>query len=116
MTVQHVADRMEAVRGELNRHNYLYYVLDQPEISDAQYDALMRELRQLEEQHPELVAPDSPTQRIGAEPSEGFAEVRHPRPMLSLANAFDEDEFMAWHRRAAGLLERTDFDMVCELK
>lgn len=108
--------RIETLRREIDRHNYLYYVLNRPEIGDGQYDALMRELRDLEEQHPELVTPDSPTQRIGAEPAQGFAEVQHPVPMLSLSNAFDDAEFMAWHNRVAGLLERDQFDMVCELK
>ncbi len=104
------------MRVELNRHNHLYYVLSQPEISDAQYDELMRELRGLEERYPELVAPDSPSQRVGAEPAEGFAQARHPVPLLSLGNAFDDDEFMAWHRRTSDLLESASFDMVCELK
>ena len=85
--------------------NHLYYVLDQPAISDAQYDGLLRQLRCLEEQYPELVTPESPTQRVGAEPAKGFAEVRHPVPMHSLSNAFDGDELMAWHARAANLLE-----------
>ncbi|MCH7786449.1 MAG: NAD-dependent DNA ligase LigA, partial [Chloroflexi bacterium] len=116
MVATEIAERLNQLRDELNRHNYLYHALDQPEISDAQYDALMKELRQLEEEHPSLVTPDSPTQRVGAEPAKGFAEVRHPLPMLSLANAFDDEEFMAWHNRVANLLERTDFDMVCELK
>ncbi len=116
MVPQDVAERARWLRNEINRHNYLYFVLDQPEISDAQYDALMRELRQLEAQYPELVTPDSPTQRVGGEPAREFAQVQHPRPMLSLANAFDDDEFMAWYRRAANLLERSDFEMVCELK
>ncbi len=111
-----VAERARWLRNEINRHNYLYFVLDQPEISDAQYDALMRELRQLEAQYPELVTPDSPTQRVGGEPAREFAQVQHPRPMLSLANAFNDEDFMAWYRRAASLLERSDFDMVCELK
>ena len=111
-----IAKRVKAVRDELNRHNHLYHVLDQPEVSDAQYDALMRELYQLEEQHPELITHDSPTQRVGGEPAQGFSEVRHPVPMLSLTNAFNDEEFQAWHRRVAKLLERDDFDMVCELK
>ena len=81
------------------------FVLDQPDISDADYDALMVELRSLEEQRPELVTLDSPTQRVGAPPADGFAEVVHPRPMLSLANAFNHDELAAWHRRATNLLD-----------
>ena len=104
------------LREQLNHHNYRYYVLDSPEISDAQYDELMRELRAIEAEHPELVTPDSPTQRVGAAPAEGFTQVAHPRPMFSLGNAFDDDEFMAWHQRVSDLLEGETFDMVCELK
>ena len=110
------AEQVKKLRDELNRHNHLYHVLDQPEISDARYDGMFRELRQLEEAQPELVTPDSPTQRVGAQPAEGFAEVRHPVPMLSLSNAFDDDELMSWYRRTADLLEDASFDMVCELK
>ena len=116
VTDKEATERIAALREELDRHNHLYYVLDQPAISDAQYDALLRQLRRLEEQHPELVTPESPTQRVGAEPAKGFAEVRHPVPMHSLSNAFDGDELMAWHARAANLLETSAFDMVCELK
>jgi len=116
MTDTDISERIKELRDELNRHNHLYYVLDQPEVSDAQYDVLMNELRRLEEEHPELVTPDSPTQRVGAEPAQGFAEVRHPVPLLSLSNAFDDEELLAWHTRAANLLETGDFDMVCELK
>ena len=116
MADKKAAKRAKALREELNRHNHLYFVLDQPESSDAQYDALMRELRQIEEKHPALTTSDSPTQRVGAELAEGFAEVEHPRPMLSLRNAFDEEEFLNWHRQVSGLLELTSFDMVCELK
>ena len=108
--------RITDLRAEIDRHNYLYFALDQPQIGDARYDALMRELRQLEDEHPELVTPDSPTQRVGAEPAAGFPEVQHPVPMLSLANAFDNEGFQARYRRIANLLERDDFDMVCELK
>jgi len=111
-----ILERARGLRDELHRHNHLYFVLDQPQVSDAEYDDLMRELREIEEGHPDLVTPDSPTQRVGAEPARQFAEVRHPVPLLSLSNAFDEAEFMAWHSRAAGLLERDDFEMVCELK
>ena len=76
----------------------------------------MRELRRIESEHPELVTPDSPTQRVGAEPLEGFTQAEHPVPLLSLGNAFDDEEFMAWHARVADLLEEPQFDMVCELK
>ena len=109
-------ERLAELRGAINRHNHRYFVLDQPEVSDGQYDELMRELRAIEDEHPELVTPDSPTQRVGEPPAAGFAEVQHSRPMLSLANAFDDDEFLAWHRRVADLLEREEFEMVCELK
>ena len=109
-------ERLERLRIEINRHNHLYFVLDRPDISDAAYDALMAELRGIEEQRPDLVTMDSPTQRVGAPPAEGFAEVVHPRPMLSLANAFNDDELAAWHRRATNLLDGADFEMVCELK
>ena len=116
MTDTHAAERARQLREEINRHNRLYYVLDQPEISDAAYGMLMRELRALEEQYPELVTPNSPTHRVGAPPAEGFAEVQHPVPMLSLSNAFNEEELRAWHRRATALLDGAEFDMVCELK
>ena len=81
------AARVEVLRAELRRHEYLYYVMDAPTISDAEYDALMNELKHLEAEYPELVTPDSPTQRVGGKPAEGFVKVRHSRPMLSLDNA-----------------------------
>ena len=116
MADNNVVKRTTELRAKIDRHNNLYFALDQPEISDAQYDALMRELRQVEEERPELVTPESPTQRVGTQPAEGFSEVHHPIAMLSLANAFDEEEFLARYRRIANLLERDDFEMVCELK
>ena len=111
-----ITQQVEQLRGVLNHHNYRYYALDSPEVSDAQYDDLIRELRAIEAAHPELVTPDSPTQRVGAAPAEGFAQVEHPRPMFSLGNAFNDEEFMAWHKRVSDLLEGEAFDMVCELK
>jgi len=108
--------RIEELRAAINHHNYRYYVLDSPEISDAEYDELMRELKWLEAEHPELVTPDSPTQRIGAPPVEAFGVVEHPEPLLSLANAFSDEELAAWHRRASNLLEGRGFDFVCEPK
>ena len=108
--------RIAGLRKELNFHNYRYYALDDPEISDAEYDRLMRELRQLEEENPELVTADSPTQRVGAAPSEGFSQVQHTQPMLSLANAFNLEELEAWYRRTKNLLDDVEFDLVCELK
>ena len=110
------AQRAEELRRELNYHNHRYYTLDDPVISDGQYDLLLRELREIEAEHPELLTADSPTQRVGGEPSSAFAEVEHSRPMLSLGNAFDFAELAAWHRRISGLLDGDAFDMVCELK
>ena len=104
MTSDHLTRRVEALREQIRYHNYRYYVLDEPVISDAEYDALMRELRALEAAHPELVTPDSPTQRVGAPPGEQFAKVQHVVPMLSLANASDEAEVRAWYERVVRLL------------
>ena len=111
-----ILERLEDLRAQINHHNYRYHALDAPEISDAEFDALLRELRAIEERHPGLVTPDSPTQRVGAEPVAGFAEAVHHRPMLSLGNAFDEEQLMAWHRRAQDLVDGESFGMVCELK
>ncbi len=114
--INKVKQRIEELRGIINHHNYRYYVLDSPEISDAEYDELMKELRQLEAEHPELVTPDSPTQRIGAPPVEAFGVVEHPQPLLSLANAFSSEELAAWHKRVGNLLGGRQFDLVCEPK
>jgi DNA ligase (NAD+) len=108
--------RIAELKAEINRHNYLYYVLDSFEISDAEYDTLMRELQQLETQYPQFLTPDSPTQRVGAEPLEVFGVVEHPYPLLSLGNAFAKDELLAWHNRIARMLGRADFDFVGEHK
>lgn len=105
-----LAARAAELRAELNRHAYLYYVLDAPEIDDAEYDELMRELQELEAAHPELRTPDSPTQRVGGEPLERFAQVRHLEPMLSLANARNEEELFAWDARNRRLLEAAGLD------
>ena len=94
-----VRQRHARLRAELDRLSYEYYVLDAPTRSDAEYDRLFRELLELEAQHPELVTPDSPSQRVGAPPAAGFAPVRHAEPMLSLGNAFTEDEVLAFDRR-----------------
>ena len=110
------AERAAELRRELNYHNHRYYTLNDPVVGDGQYDALMRELRAIEAAHPELFTPDSPTQRVGGDPSSAFAEVEHSRTMLSLGNAFDFEELAAWHRRISGLLDGASFDMVCELK
>jgi DNA ligase (NAD+) len=111
-----VQQRVEELRRQINYHNYRYHVADDPEISDGEYDALMRELRGLEEEHPELQSPDSPTQRVGGAPSEKFAVVEHAVPMLSLANAFSEEELRAWHARATRLLGREVSGFVLEPK
>ena len=99
-----IQQRVDQLRKEINRHNYRYHALDAPEIADAQFDALMRQLRELEDKHPDLVTPESPTQRVGAPPAQGFAQVEHRLPMLSLANAFNPEELAAWYRRVSNLL------------
>jgi DNA ligase (NAD+) len=114
--VNKIKQRIAELRETINHHNYRYYVLDSPEISDAEYDELMRELKQLENEHPELVTPDSPTQRVGAPPVEAFGVVEHPQPLLSLTNAFSYEELAAWHKRVSKLLGGRQFDLVCEPK
>jgi DNA ligase (NAD+) len=113
---QDAARRIEALREQIRHHVHRYFVLDAPEISDEAYDALIQELRDLEAAHPGLVTPDSPTQRVGAPPSAAFRAVTHPYPMLSLANAFSEDDLRAWHKRVAGVLGDGRVAFVCELK
>ncbi len=108
--------RIAELRETINHHNHRYYVLDNPEISDAEYDELMKELRQLESERPELVTTDSPTQRVGAPPVEAFGVVEHREPLLSLANAFSYEELAAWHNRVSKLLGGRQFDLVCEPK
>ncbi len=105
-----IRKRAEDLRAQLEHHNYLYYVLDQPEISDAEYDRLFNELKQLEEQYPQLRTADSPTQRVGAEPLDSFRQVKHPLPMYSLANARNKSELEDWHRRLCKLLEEAGID------
>ncbi|MGD8794777.1 MAG: NAD-dependent DNA ligase LigA, partial [Anaerolineae bacterium] len=99
-----VADRIRELREQLRYYDYRYYVLDDPVISDDAYDALFRELRELEDEHPELITPDSPTQRVGGLVREEFVAVEHPRPMLSLSNAFNPEELRAWRERFQRLL------------
>src|SRR5258707_8813103 len=99
-TAWDIAKRVAALRAELDQHNYRYYALDQPAVSDAEYDRLFRELQDLETAHPELVTPDSPTQRVGAQPLAEFAQVTHRTPMLSLNNAFSDEEITAFDKRA----------------
>src|SRR5205807_5036380 len=115
------AKRAAELRRALEYHNYRYYALDDPEIGDDRYDALLDELRSIEEQHPELITPDSPTQRVGSEPVSELEKVRHPQQMLSLANARSADELKAWIQRMRNFLAREgitdpDFQYVVEPK
>src|ERR1051325_10559232 len=110
------AREIESLREELRRHEHLYYVLDRPEITDAEYDTLMRRLQELERKHPALITPDSPTQRVGGKPREGFVKVAHSSPMLSLDNTYNEEDLRNWERRVHELTGRKDIEYVCELK
>jgi len=114
--IDRVAARIAELRQKIEYHNYLYYVKDASEISDAEYDRMFRELLELEKAHPELASPDSPTQRVGGEPLERFNKVEHRAPMLSLANAFSEEELRAFNTRIAKLLERDEIAYVTEMK
>ena len=116
MTDQAVKDEIERLRATLRRHEHLYYVLDQPEISDAEYDAMMNRLRELEDRRPELATPDSPTVRVGGKPREGFVKVRHSSPMLSLDNALNQGELRDFDRRVRELLGGAPYRYVAELK
>ena len=116
MVDSNAALRVEELHRELNYHNHRYYVLDDPVASDAEFDALLQELRAIEAENPGLVTPESPTQLVGAAPSAAFTQVQHRTPMLSLANAFKLEDLEAWYRRVKGLLNDADFTMVCELK
>jgi len=109
-------ERIEQLRAEINHHNYRYVVLDSPDISDAEYDELMRELKQLEGQCPQFLTPDSPTQRVGAAPVEAFGVVEHHYPLLSLGNVFSKEELLTWYTRTSKLLEGKQFDFVGEHK
>src|SRR6266545_4148133 len=111
-----IDSKIESLREEIRHHEYRYYVLDDPEISDAEFDRLMNELKKLEAAHPELVTPDSPTQRVGGKPREGFIKVPHSIPMLSLDNAYSEEELRNWERRVHELSGRKDIEYLCELK
>lgn len=110
------SQRIEKLRSAINHHNYRYYVLDSPEISDTEYDSLMRELKLLEQQYPQFLTPDSPSQRVGAAPVEAFGVVEHPQPLLSLGNVFSEDELEAWYARTLKLAGDARFDFVGEHK
>ncbi|MBN57481.1 NAD-dependent DNA ligase LigA [Thalassolituus sp. UBA3500] len=110
-------DNIQELRDQINHHNYLYYVLDEPSLPDAEYDRLMRELQALENEHPELVTSDSPTQRVGGAPLSGFTEVQHERPMLSLDNAMNAEEFAAFDQRVRDRLKSSEeIEYACEPK
>ncbi|MGG7444611.1 NAD-dependent DNA ligase LigA [Kosakonia oryzendophytica] len=115
--MESIEQQLTELRTTLRHHEYLYHVMDAPEIPDAEYDRLMRELRELEAQHPDLITPDSPTQRVGAAPLTAFSQVRHEVPMLSLDNVFDEESFLAFNKRVQDRLKSTDaLTYCCELK
>jgi DNA ligase (NAD+) len=111
-----IVEKIEKLREEIRRHEELYYVRDASEISDAEYDKLLESLQKLEAQHPEYITPDSPTQRVGGRPSEGFAEVVHRRPMLSLDNSYNIDELRAFDQRCQRLAEGRPLEYVAEMK
>ena len=113
---EEVKKEIEKLRKEIRYHDYRYYVLDEPEISDAEYDKLMRRLQELEKEFPDLVTPDSPTQRVGAPPREEFGTVRHSVPMLSLSNAFEETEVYDFDRRVRKGLNGRKPEYVAEPK
>jgi DNA ligase (NAD+) len=108
VTSSDIARRIEALRAEIRHHNHRYYVLDDPEIPDAEYDRLFAELQRLEAEHPELITPDSPTQRVGAEPRPELGEVRHAVPMISLDNAMSDERLVEFHRRLTVALPELD--------
>lgn len=111
-----LATRVAELRHQIEEANYQYHVQDNPSLTDAEYDQLMIELLRIETEHPEMVTPDSPTQRVGAGPIQDVPQHRHPVPMLSLANARSEEEMNTWHKRAQNILPNATFDYVCELK
>ena len=113
----HIVAEAEQLRAEIHDHNYRYYALDEPQVPDAEYDRLMLRLREIESQYPELITPDSPTQRVGAAPLSAFATVQHEMPMLSLDNAFSDDELINFNRRIQDRLKHTDhIEFACEVK
>jgi DNA ligase (NAD+) len=116
MAKMDTAKRVEALREQIRYHEHRYYVLDDPEISDAEYDALMNELKSAENEHPELLTTDSPTQRVGGKPREGFPKAAHSTPMLSLDNAYNEQELRDWAARVQELAGSAKIEFVCELK
>ena len=108
--------KIDGLRSEIERHNRLYFIEDNPEIGDREYDELMLELLQIEKENPELIIPQSPTQRVGSDPLTEFSQIDHQIPLLSLGNAFDDDDLSGWHERMSGLIESDKFALACELK
>ena len=113
---KNLVKEIESLRDKIRHHEYRYYVLDDPEIPDAQFDKLMDQLKELESAHPALITPDSPTQRVGGKPREGFVKARHSSPMLSLDNTYNVEELRSWERRVHELSGRENLEYVCELK
>src|SRR6202451_143329 len=111
-----IEKKIEALRDQIRHHEYRYFVLDDPEISDAEFDQLMNQLKMLEAEHPTLITPDSPTQRVGGKPREGVVKAAHSSPMLSLDNTYNVDDLRNWERRVHELSGRKDVDYGCELK
>ncbi len=111
-----VVNKIEALRDQIRHHEFRYFVLDDPEISDFDFDKLVEQLKKFEAEHPDLITPDSPTQRVGGKPREGVVKVAHSSPMLSLDNTYSEEELRDWERRVHELSGRKDVDYVCELK
>ncbi len=115
-TTRDIETKIEELRDKIRHHEHRYFVLDDPEISDFDFDKLVERLKKLEAEHPELITPDSPTQRVGGKPREGVVKVAHSSPMLSLDNTYNEDDLRDWERRVHDLSGRKDVDYVCELK
>jgi DNA ligase (NAD+) len=116
VAIKDLSKKIEGLREKIRHHEYRYYVLDDPQISDSEFDQLMNQLIKLETEHPDLVTADSPTQRVGGKPREGFLKVRHSSPMLSLDNTYSEDELRNWERRVHELSGQKEIEYVCELK
>ena len=116
LNLEEIKQRIDELKNQINHHNYRYYVLDSPEVSDNEYDLLIRELKQLEGKYPQFLTPDSPTQRVGAAPVEALGVVEHPLPLLSLGNAFSEEELKTWYTRISKLLDQAEFNFVGEHK
>ena len=115
-TEELLAAHVASIRHQIEEANYQYYVQDNPVLTDAEYDQLMLELQRIEREHPELQTPNSPTQKVGAGPVQDVSQHRHPLPMLSLANARNEQELREWYRRAQNIIPGAQFAYVCELK